>query len=182
MYLLFFNFFFIGAVYGGGEAVKETRQNRKALEREVTRAMFVVRVAEMKAEWFDNKYVLFVCWEIMIFFLFSREKVLGVLGEVCVPLDKYLVMSREAQVVEDELADAHQQMLVVKEAQAAGAHHPLYSLASRCGLLLKARSSFNALVGTMREKRDEYEREIVHYQVMLFFNFFGKTFTFLMIL
>ena len=47
---------YTGAIYGGGEAVlKETRQSRKALEREVTKAMFVVRVTEMKAEWLENR-------------------------------------------------------------------------------------------------------------------------------
>ena len=49
---------YTGAVYGGGEAVvKETKQSRKALEREVTKAMFVVRVTEMKAEWLENRRV-----------------------------------------------------------------------------------------------------------------------------
>ena len=47
---------FVGAVYGGGEAIlKEAKQSRKALEREVTKAMFVVRVTEMKAEWLENR-------------------------------------------------------------------------------------------------------------------------------
>jgi len=45
---------FLGAVYGG-EAIKVTRQNKKALGREITRAMFVVRIAEMRVEWFDNR-------------------------------------------------------------------------------------------------------------------------------
>jgi hypothetical protein len=49
---------YTGAVYGGGQAVTmETKQSRKELEREVTLGMFCVRVAEMKAEWFTNRYL-----------------------------------------------------------------------------------------------------------------------------
>lgn len=36
--------------------MKEARQSRKALEREMTKAMFIVRVTEMKADWMENRY------------------------------------------------------------------------------------------------------------------------------
>ena len=48
-----------GAVYGGGQAVTmETKLSRKELEKEVTLGMFCVRVAEMKADWLANRYVV----------------------------------------------------------------------------------------------------------------------------
>lgn len=47
---------FTGAVYGGRRAVDlETKQSRKQLEREVTSAMFCVRITEMRYDWLENR-------------------------------------------------------------------------------------------------------------------------------
>lgn len=49
-------FIFLGAVYGGGRALAlKNKQSRKQLEQEVTTTMFTIRVAEIKADWFENK-------------------------------------------------------------------------------------------------------------------------------
>lgn len=43
-------------MYGGGRALAlKNKQSRKQLEREVTTSMFSIRVAEIKADWFENK-------------------------------------------------------------------------------------------------------------------------------
>lgn len=46
----------VGAVYGGGRALAlKNKQSRKQLEKEVTSSMFTIRMAEIKADWFENK-------------------------------------------------------------------------------------------------------------------------------
>lgn len=45
-----------GAVYGGGRALAlKNKQSRRQLEKEVTTSMFTIRMAEIKADWFENK-------------------------------------------------------------------------------------------------------------------------------
>jgi len=87
------------------------------------------------------------------------------LPEVSGQLRKYLGVWRDLEMLEDSLAGAHQQMLLVKEAEAMGVVHPLYSLPNRCALLLKARSAHATLAATLKEKRDEYDKDIINYKV-----------------
>lgn len=142
---------YTGAVYGGGEAVlKETRQSRKALEREVTKAMFIVRVTEMKAEWLEN-----------------RDQILRTIPKMGKLLTEYHEVAKEVKKAEENLADAHQQMALVKEAEAQGHKHPLFNLASRCSVLLKARSALNTTVKMLKDRSEEYDRDINNYLTAL---------------
>ena len=63
------------------------------------------------------------------------------------------------------MADAHQQMALVKEAEAQGHKHPLFNLASRCSVLLRARSALNATVKLLKDKIEEYDRDVNNYLV-----------------
>ena len=52
---------YTGAFYGGGMTVSvapgDRRRTKKEMEREITRSMFMIRVAEMKTAWIKNKSV-----------------------------------------------------------------------------------------------------------------------------
>ena len=50
---------YTGAFYGGGHSIStapESRQSKREMERDITLSMFSIRVAEMKAAWFANRY------------------------------------------------------------------------------------------------------------------------------
>ncbi|KAK6645471.1 hypothetical protein RUM43_001748 [Polyplax serrata] len=142
---------YTGAVYGGGEAIlKEAKQSRKALEREVTKAMFVVRVTEMKAEWLEN-----------------RDQIINVIPKVVKHLKEYLKKLEELKEAEESLADSHQQMALVKEAEAQGHKHPLFHLASRCSVLLRAKGAHNATMKLLKDKIEEYDKDINNYKTAL---------------
>ena len=49
-----------GAFYGGGHSVSTTsdsKRDKKQMERDITRSMFAIRVAEMRHSWNRNKCV-----------------------------------------------------------------------------------------------------------------------------
>ena len=54
---------FANAFYGGGRALnpQDLKQNKKDMERVITQCLFSSRVAEMRASWRANKYV--IDWE-----------------------------------------------------------------------------------------------------------------------
>lgn len=80
-------------------------------------------------------------------------------------MTEYHQVANRVKKAEENLADAHQQMALVKEAEAQGHKHPLFNLASRCSALLKARSALNATVKILKDKTEEYDRDINNYLV-----------------
>lgn len=80
-------------------------------------------------------------------------------------LKEYLKKCQELKEAEEHLADAHQQMALVKEAEAQGHKHPLFHLASRCSVLLRAKGAHNAAMKLLKDKIEEYDKDINNYMV-----------------
>lgn len=96
---------------------------------------------------------------------FNRDQILTVIPKVVKHLKEYLEVTQEMKKAEESLADAHQQMALVKEAEAQGHKHPLFNLASRCSALLRARSAHNVTVKMLKDKIEEYDKDINNYLV-----------------
>lgn len=94
-----------------------------------------------------------------------RDQILHIIPKVGKLLKEYLKVTEEMKKAEESLADAHQQMALVKEAEAQGHKHPLFNLASRCSMLLRARSALNATVKLLKDKIEEYDRDMNNYLV-----------------
>ncbi|XP_076263990.1 serine/threonine-protein kinase Smg1 isoform X2 [Rhynchophorus ferrugineus] len=118
-----------GTTFGGGAKSAEAnrRQSKKELEREVTLAMFDVRCTEMKIEWQENK--------------------VEILNEIPGLKDNFkscLALNEEIEKVEDELQDLHQQLALVKEAEAQGPKkHSLFKLPSLYDNYVKSQDAVN---------------------------------------
>ncbi|XP_063243710.1 serine/threonine-protein kinase SMG1 isoform X2 [Bacillus rossius redtenbacheri] len=134
---------YTGAVYGGGQTIAtETKQSRKELEREVSCAMFTIRIAEMKADWIQN-----------------RDDILQALPELMSHLNKWLEVSELIRVSEESLQDCHQQMALVKEAEASP-QHSLFTLTARYSKHRLAQDATNKVKAALREKIEECDRQL----------------------
>lgn len=96
-----------------------------------------------------------------------RDQILNVIPKVVKHLKEYLKLLQDMKKAEENLADAHQQMALVKEAEAQGHKHPLFNLASRCSELLAARSAHNTAIKLLKDKTDEYDKDINNYMVTI---------------
>ncbi len=57
----YFSLGYTGAFYGGkGAQATETAESKSQMERDITRSMFAIRMAEMKTAWFNNRSVIIV--------------------------------------------------------------------------------------------------------------------------
>ncbi|XP_050301026.1 serine/threonine-protein kinase SMG1 [Anthonomus grandis grandis] len=118
-----------GTTFGGVTSSESggKRQTKKELEREVTLAMFDVRCVEMKAEWQENK-----------------EDILLEIPTLLDHLQECLVVAQELSETEDQLQDLHQQLSLVKEAEAQGKKHSLYKLPTLYEAYVKSQESMNS--------------------------------------
>ena len=60
VYVYMFYLIATGAFYGGGHSVSttsDTKRDKKQMERDITRSMFSIRVAEVRVSWNKNKCV-----------------------------------------------------------------------------------------------------------------------------
>ena len=66
------------------------------------------------------------------------------------------------KVAEESLQDCHQQMALVKEAEAHGpsAQHPLYTLATRYAKHRRARDALDKAQSTLKEKIEDCEKHL----------------------
>ncbi|XP_022908365.2 serine/threonine-protein kinase SMG1 [Onthophagus taurus] len=114
-----------GTIFGGVPGSATSRQTRKDLEREVTLAMYNVRCTEVKIDWNKN-----------------RDDILNNLPILDELLTKWLNESKTCSQVQELLQDLHQQMALVKEAEANGiSKHSLYSLPNRYNKYKQAQDS-----------------------------------------
>ncbi|XP_030753715.1 serine/threonine-protein kinase SMG1 [Sitophilus oryzae] len=103
------------------------RQNKKELEKEVTLAMFKVRCTEMKIEWQENK-----------------EEIVNEIPGLVDHFNSCLALTEDLEQIEDELQDLHQQLALVKEAEAQGPKkHSLYKLPSLYDNYVKSQEAMN---------------------------------------
>ncbi|KAK9892622.1 hypothetical protein WA026_021000 [Henosepilachna vigintioctopunctata] len=136
-----------GSTFGNIPSVNNIKQSRKDLEKEVTISMFNVRCTEMKIEWNGNKN--------------------DILKEIAVILDKlqrWLETDLLISEQEDALQDLHQQMALVKEAEAHGTNkHPLYTLPARFDAYRNARDALRSAECDLRRLAADCETHLLTY-------------------
>lgn len=69
---------------------------------------------------------------------------------------------------QDLLQDRHQQLALVKEAQAMGRNHPLYSVIKRYNSFKRARDAHEKAKSGLKEKIEDCEKQINMHNVSLF--------------
>ncbi|KAG5339618.1 SMG1 kinase, partial [Acromyrmex charruanus] len=139
------------ASYGACQArARCTGVGRKQLEQELTRAMFAVRTAEMRAEWLAN-----------------RDELAKNLPLLCHHLNSWIEATEASRQCQDLLQDRHQQLALVKEAQAIGRNHALYSLVKRYNSFKRARDSHEKAKTGLKEKTEECEKQINMHNIAL---------------
>lgn len=169
------------ASYGACQArARCTGIGRKQLEQELTRAMFAVRIAEMRAEWLANRYIL----EIFLFsylyitsyivylshnYMSYRDELVKTFPLLCHHLTCWIEATEASQQCQDLLQDRHQQLALVKEAQAMGRNHALYSVVKRYNTFKRARDAHEKARIGLKEKIDECEKQINMHNVSSFF-------------
>ncbi|KOX79166.1 Serine/threonine-protein kinase SMG1 [Melipona quadrifasciata] len=132
------------ASYGACQArARCTGIGRKQLEQELTRAMFAVRTAEMRAEWLAN-----------------RDELVKIFPSLCHHLNCWVEATEITRQCQDLLQDRHQQLALVKEAQAMGRNHPLYSVIKRYNSFKRARDAHEKAKTGLKEKIDDCEKQI----------------------
>ncbi|XP_026671607.1 serine/threonine-protein kinase SMG1 [Ceratina calcarata] len=132
------------ASYGACQArARCTGIGRKQLEQELTRAMFAVRTAEMRAEWLAN-----------------RDELVKIFPLLCHHLTCWVEATEATRQCQDLLQDRHQQLALVKEAQAMGRNHPLYSVTKRYNSFKRARDAHEKAKTGLKEKIEDCEKQI----------------------
>ncbi|KZC05708.1 Serine/threonine-protein kinase SMG1 [Dufourea novaeangliae] len=132
------------ASYGACQArARCTGIGRKQLEQELTRAMFAVRTAEMRAEWLAN-----------------RDELMKVFPSLCHRLNCWMDATEVTRQCQDLLQDRHQQLALVKEAQAMGRNHPLYTVIKRYNSFKRARDAHEKAKGALKERIEDSEKQI----------------------
>ncbi|KAJ8664855.1 hypothetical protein QAD02_006517 [Eretmocerus hayati] len=139
------------ATYGACQArARCTGNGRKQLEIELTTAMFAVRIAEMKAEWLANREELVKSFPLL-------EDTLNRWIEAC-------EASRQCQ---ESLQDRHRQLALVKEAQAMGRNHTLYSLVKRYNAFKRAKDVLEKAKIGLKERIEECQKQINTHNIAL---------------
>ncbi|XP_043258587.1 serine/threonine-protein kinase SMG1 isoform X3 [Colletes gigas] len=132
------------ASYGACQArARCTGIGRKQLEQELTRAMFAVRTAEMRAAWLAN-----------------RDELMKVFPALCHRLNCWVDAIDATRQCQDLLQDRHQQLALVKEAQAMGRNHPLYSVIKRYNSFKRARDAHEKAKTGLKERIEDCEKQI----------------------
>ncbi|XP_014477330.1 PREDICTED: serine/threonine-protein kinase SMG1 isoform X2 [Dinoponera quadriceps] len=139
------------ASYGACQArARCTGIGRKQLEQELTRAMFAVRTAEMRAEWLAN-----------------RDELSKTFPLLCHHLNCWIEATEASRQCQDLLQDRHQQLALVKEAQAMGRNHGLYSVVKRYNSFKRARDAHEKAKNGLKEKIEECEKQINMHNIAL---------------
>ncbi|CAH0546905.1 unnamed protein product [Brassicogethes aeneus] len=140
-----------GTTFGGVATTGTSRQSKKDLEREVTLSMFNVRCTEMRAEWNENK-----------------DEVLSELPKLEASLNHWLSIEKVIAKSDDLLQDLHQQLALVKEAEAHGANkHPLYKLPMKYAAYHKSQSAMNLAKKDLETIITDYQRHLLVYDEAL---------------
>ncbi|VVC40721.1 Hypothetical protein CINCED_3A013789 [Cinara cedri] len=145
---------YTGAVYGGGRTlVMENRLNRRQLEKEITLAMLNVRITETKYDWLNN-----------------RDNMLESLANIIESFNKFLSEREKLQKMEEGLAESHQLMALVKEAEASPAgQHPLYKLPERYYALQQAQNMMIGATMSLRQKVEDCDSRLSQYDMAVHF-------------
>ncbi|OXU25637.1 hypothetical protein TSAR_001094 [Trichomalopsis sarcophagae] len=132
------------ATYGACQArARCTGVGRKQLELELTAAMFAVRIAEMRAEWLANKEELTKCFPTL-----------------CHRLSRWIEACEAAKQCQESLQDRHRQLALVKEAQAMGRNHALYSVVKRYNTYKRSKDVLEKAKVGLKERIDDCQKQI----------------------
>jgi hypothetical protein len=106
----------------------------------------------------ELSYVCFSC----------RDELLAAILELVSRLNQWLEAQGRIKVAKESLQDCHQQMALVKEAEAHGpsAQHPLYTLAGRYAKHCRARDAKEKARAALREKIEDCEKHLNLHKVI----------------
>ncbi|KAG5885461.1 hypothetical protein JTB14_037042 [Gonioctena quinquepunctata] len=139
-----------GTTFGGLTTDNSSKQSKKELEKEVMLSMFNVRCTEMRADWHENK-----------------EEILNEIPNLEKSLNAYLDLNIQITEMEDDLQDLHQQLALVKEAEAQGHSHSLYALPSLYDTYHKNQVSVTNAKKDLTSVIEDCERHIEIYSNLL---------------
>jgi len=90
------------------------------------------------------------------------------MSELVSKLNQWLEVQGCMKVAKESLQDCHQQMTLVKEAEAYGpsAQHPLYTLATRYAKHCRARDAQEKARAALREKIEDCEKHLNLHKVI----------------
>lgn len=93
---------------------------------------------------------------------FCRDELLAAIVELVSKLNQWLEVQGHIKVAKESLQDCHQQMALVKEAEAHGpsAQHPLYTLSTRYAKHRRARDAIEKACVALREKIEDCEKHL----------------------
>lgn len=108
---------------------------------------------------YRNKTFVYISW---------RDELLAAMSELVSKLNQWLEVQGCMKVAKESLQDCHQQMTLVKEAEAYGpsAQHPLYTLAARYAKHCCARDAQDKARAALREKIEDCEKHLNLHKVI----------------
>lgn len=96
---------------------------------------------------------------ILLFFDF-RDELAKLFPLLCHDLNYWVETTESSRQCQDLLQDRHQQLALVKEAQAMGRNHVLYSVVKRYNSFKRARDAHEKAKTGLKEKIEECEKQI----------------------
>ena len=88
--------------------------------------------------------------------------------QLCHHLNNWIKATEETQVCQGLLQDRHQQLALVKEAQAMGRNHVLYSVIKRYHTYKRAKDALEKAKAGLKEKVDECQKHINMHNVSIY--------------
>lgn len=141
------------ATYGACQARARCQgSGRRNLEAELTAAMFAVRVAEMREEWSHNQTEFANIFQVLI----------SALG-------RWIEYIENNKHLQESLQDRHRQLALIKEAQAMGSTHPLYTLRRRYTSVKGCKEVLNKIRTDMQEKIEDCQKQTNSHSLALGF-------------
>lgn len=107
--------------------------------------------------------LVFINNTILYIFLYvksHREELVKTFPVLCRHLICWIEATEELRQCQDLLQDRHQQLALVKEAQAMGRNHALYSVVKRYNSFKRARDAHEKAKASLKEKIEECEKQI----------------------
>ncbi|XP_058508783.1 serine/threonine-protein kinase SMG1 [Solea solea] len=138
---------FAGAVYGGGGGQQaDSKQNKREMERDITRSLFSSRVAEIKVNWFKN-----------------RDEMLAVLPQVEEAVEEYLVL-QELLFQGEKLQGKLQEEIAFLEGAENHPDHLILTLEQRYSEHTQLQSRQRTVQDAIQSKLADLDQWISQYQ------------------
>lgn len=96
-----------------------------------------------------------------------RDELVKIFPLLCHQLNCWVEAIDITRQCQDLLQDRHQQLALVKEAQAMGRNHPLYSVIKRYNSFKRARDAHEKAKSGLKEKIEDCEKQINMHNVSL---------------